>query len=418
MTRVVWPQRLAVRETFGEVVTVNVQDRAEADIPADPPVTRIARVIMAGGGTGGHLYPGLAVAAALQQVGRARGIGFETHWAATPRAVDQRLLGQFGERYVQQKVQPLTRQITRLWGFWNGWETSCQHWKRFFKHNHVDAVLALGGYAAGPAAYVAAKFGVPVGLLNPDALPGLANRFLLKRSDVVFTQWALPAEMAKSIRGKVMPLGCPIREGLVGRSREAGAARLGFDAGRPLLVVTGGSLAARNINDAMKLLMADAEVLAAFTGGGWQLLHLTGTEQLADVKAAYEPITSDAIQVRDYCDDMASVWAVADLAIARAGASTCAELTACGVPSVLLPYPYHRDDHQRHNAQHLVDAGGAVIITDTKDAAANAAGIKKELISLLYEQPRRASMAAAARQSGKPHAARDIALEMLKLMSI
>jgi UDP-N-acetylglucosamine--N-acetylmuramyl-(pentapeptide) pyrophosphoryl-undecaprenol N-acetylglucosamine transferase len=114
---------------------------------------------------------------------------------------------------------------------------------------------------------------------------------------------------------------------------------------------------------------------------------------------------------------MASVWAVADLAIARAGASTCAELTACGVPSLLMPYPFHRDLHQKANAEELVKSGAAKLIEDEKDAAKNAASVKKSLETLLYDPEKRKEMATAARNAGKPGAARDIAREILMLIS-
>ena len=146
---------------------------------------------MAGGGTGGHLYPGLAVAGALEARVKAAGGEIELIWAATPRQVDERLLAQFGERYVRQRVQPFTKSIGKLWGFWRAWVDSCNYWREEFGKKSVDCVVALGGYAAGPAGQVAAKTGVPIVLLNPDALPGRANRYLLKRADVVVTQWPL-----------------------------------------------------------------------------------------------------------------------------------------------------------------------------------------------------------------------------------
>src|SRR6185369_10030475 len=119
---------------------------------------------------------------------------------------------------------------------------------------------------------------------------------------------------------------------------------------------------------------------------------------------AYAQFPQIRAQVMDYCDDMASLWAVAELAIARAGASTCAELTACGVPSVLLPYPFHKDMHQRANAKELEKAGAAVIIDDAKDAKLNAAAIQKQLETLLYDDSRRVQMAQSARAIGKPDA--------------
>jgi len=431
MSPVVWPHRtssLAGKIPPLEPVMMNAKD-FQVNTPARPQAPtknaanqransaqekRTYHIVMAGGGTGGHLYPGLAVAEALQEL---LGDRITLTWAATPRPVDQRLLSGFGDRYVQQTVQPLVKKISKMWGFWQGWRQSTRYWKHQFAQHKPDAVLALGGYAAGPAAYVAGKFGVPMALLNPDALPGLANRFLLKRADRIFSQWELPAEMTTGLKGQVRPIGCPIRTSLLGRTRESGAQRLGIDPERPVLVVTGASLGAKTINDAMLELLKDEEIRTALIEGAWQIVHLAGLEQAAAVKAAYEPILDVAWKVMDYCDDMASVWAVADFAIARAGASTCAELTACGVPSMLLPYPFHRDLHQRANAMQLVNAGAAVLVDDEKDAAKNAAAMKQPLLALLYDGTQRLEMADKSQVAGKPHAARDIAAELVALAS-
>jgi UDP-N-acetylglucosamine--N-acetylmuramyl-(pentapeptide) pyrophosphoryl-undecaprenol N-acetylglucosamine transferase len=420
MTTVVWPHR--ANPLLGMTDTPPASSRtARAARPAAG--GRTVRVVMAGGGTGGHLYPGLAVADALRALAAAGGpdgdgLNVELLWAATPRPVDQRLLSKFGDRYIRQPVQPLVKAVGKLWGFWRGWRESCRYWTAYFSEHDVHCVVALGGYAAGPASYVAAKRGIPVVLLNPDALPGLANRFLLKRADVVVTQWPLAAAYQGAIKGKAKALGCPIRPELVERSRVDGAARLGVDPAVNTLVVTGASLGAKTINDAVLAMLADAGARtpfdAAATGkAAWQIIHLAGVDQAAAVREAYARYPGLRVKVIDYCDDMASLWAVADLAIARAGASTCAELTACGVPSVLLPYPFHKDMHQRANAVELVKAGAAVIVDDAKDAGRNAAAIKSMLDSLLYDDDRRTLMAEAAQVAGKPQAAAAIAGEIL-----
>jgi UDP-N-acetylglucosamine--N-acetylmuramyl-(pentapeptide) pyrophosphoryl-undecaprenol N-acetylglucosamine transferase len=426
MTTVIWPHRAkTVLDMTWRASSERARDERGAAGGAE--AVRTLRMVMAGGGTGGHLYPGLAVASALEARAEVLGVRLEILWAATPRAVDRRLLSGFGERYIQQPVQPLTKSVKKLWGFWTGWRESCALWAQRMGRGEVDCVVALGGYAAGPAAYMAAKARktgrkIPVVLLNPDALPGLANRFLLKRADVVVTQWPLGEKHQAAVRsggGVVKPLGCPIRAELVGRTRAEGARKLNIDPERRTLVVTGASLGAKTINDAVLKMLEDPaarEIFERRDGSGWQILHLAGLDQAADVRLTYAQWPALRVQVIDYCDDMASVWAVADLAIARAGASTCAELTTCGVPAVLLPYPFHKDMHQRANARELATAGAAVIVEDAKEAGANAAAVKRALDTLLYEDTTREHMAAAARVAGKPAAAEEIAGEILALV--
>ncbi len=317
MTMVVWPHRASPLLGMSMGASRG-QSRAVRK------GTAMLRIVMAGGGTGGHLYPGLAVAEALRARVAAAGGDVELIWAATPRAVDQHLLSGFGDLYVKQPVQPLLKSVKKVMGFLKGWRQSCALWKQRFSAEKVDCVVALGGYAAGPAAYVASKRGIPVVLLNPDALPGLANRFLLKRSDVIVTQWPLGAEYRRGLRGVVKPLGCPIRAELLGCTREEAAAKLGVDPSKKTLIVTGASLGAKTINDAMLVLLGDLQVRAAFAKtASWQIIHLAGLDQAALVKKAYARWPEIAVRVIDYCDDMASVWAVADVAIARGGEHVC-----------------------------------------------------------------------------------------------
>ncbi len=375
MTTVVWPHRenplLGMMQSGGLAAGRAVPTKA----------TKLLRVVMAGGGTGGHLYPGLAVADALRARAESMRLELELIWAATPRAVDQRLLSQFGEQYVKQPVQPLVKSVKKLMGFlervagelsiFGRRDLGVRRWIVWWR---------WGVMRRGRRRMWVAKRGIPVVLLNPDALPGLANRFLLKRADVIVTQWPLGANYRKGLKGVVKPLGCPIRPELMDRTREEAAGSLGIDGLKKTLVVTGASLGAKTINDAMLVLLGDSQVRAAFgEEGRWQIVHLAGLEQAEAVRKAYSRWPGLSAKVIDYCDDMASVWAVADLAIARAGASTCAELTACGVPSILMPYPFHKDMHQQANAMELVRAGAAIIVDDVKDAVGNAAAIKTVL---------------------------------------
>lgn len=382
---------------------------------------------MAGGGTGGHLYPGLAVADILRQW-----YPDQLHlvWAATPRPIDQRLLAAFGPNYVPQSVRTLTKKPWQWWPFLQAWRQSCRYWKRYFQQNSVHAVLALGGYAAAPAALVASQLHIPLAVLNPDALPGVANRFLIRRADCVFTQWKLPPAASRKYAAKIAVTGCPIRESLTTLSRQQAAQRLHMAPDRPTLVITGASLGAKTINDAVITLLTQPDMLQALRGldaaehansahgnSSWQILHLTGLGQASAARQAAAKFPSGFWNVLEYADDMAAVWSLADLAIARAGAGLCAELTACGVPAILLPYPFHRDNHQYANAAHLTSAGAARIITDAKDAALNAAALRPVLLELIAQHATRQAMAQASRRLGKPQAAADVARRLILLMT-
>ncbi len=363
-------------------------------------------ILLAGGGTGGHLYPGIAVAEALRQVWPEATPLF----LCTDRPIDRTILEPTGFEFIPQPIVPPRRSIGGLLRFWKGWRETKDLIKQVLHERHPLACLGLGGYAAGVAVKMAAQKGLPTAILNPDVIPGKANQYLMESVQAVCCQFdATRQHVPESQQSKLKTTGCPIRSDIQSLpSRESAAGRLGLDPLLRTLMVTGASQGAKTVNEA---------VLGAVAGAtlqGWQILHLAG-QNLADaVREGYRGF-SIPVRVVDFTPAMADVWAVTDLAISRSGASTCAELTACGVPSVLMPYPFHKDMHQRANAQVLADAGAAVLLNDQRDAKKNAAQLKPILESLLYDAQRRQQMAQAARSLAHPDAAAKVAAVLVNL---
>lgn len=366
-------------------------------------------ILFAGGGTGGHLYPGVAVADALRE----RLPHVRPLFLCTERPIDRVILEPTGYAFRPQPIVPIVRTASGLLRFWRGWRETKDLLRQVLRDERPAAVVGLGGYAAGAAVKVAAGRGVPAAILNPDVIPGTANNFLMRYATAVCCQFAQTADhVAAEHRPKLKVTGCPVRADIVSRpDRAEAAARLGLDPSRRTLVVTGASLGAKTVNDAVTTLFATSPPPA-----GWQVLHLAGRDHAAEVRAGYAGLPGVAGTVVDFTPAMADVWAVADLAVSRSGASSCAELTAAGVPSVLFPYPYHKDMHQRANADVLVAAGAAVVVDDAKDAATNAGRLGPVVAGLWSDDARRGAMAAAARGLGRPDAAAAVADVIARLL--
>ena len=364
-------------------------------------------VLLAGGGTGGHLYPGISVALALKAAWpEARPL-----FLCTTREIDGVILRAAGFEFVPQPIVPPLRTISGLLKFWKSWRETKDLVRHLVKKERPAAVLGLGGYAAGVAVKYCAQHRVPAAIINPDVVPGKANHYLMKHASAVCCQFEQTRERVPSeYHSKLKTTGCPIRPEIQNVPDRADAAkRLGLRNDYLTLVVTGASQGAQTVNEAM------VEVLPSLKLQGWQILHLAGRDHAKSVTAAYSQKNVEA-RVIDFTPEMADVWAVADLAVSRAGGSTCAELTACGIPSILLPYPYHKDKHQRANASVIADAGGAVLLDDEKDARKNAAKLGPALEGLLYEADKRQAMAQAARKLGRPDAAQHVAAVLRGLM--
>jgi len=365
-------------------------------------------IILAGGGTGGHLYPGVAVAQELCAAGDRQATVL---FLCTEREIDRVILEPTGFEFLPQPIVPPVRSINGLVRFWKSWRETKDVVRKVLRDRKPFAVLGLGGYAAGMAVKQAALKGIPTAILNPDAIPGKANQYLLRSVQAVCCQFDATAQyVSRDQRSKLITTGCPIRGDILHRpSREEAAARLMVEPNLQTLLVTGASQGAKTINEAVP------EMLKSVTLRGWQVLHLAGRDHGDAVRTEYRELGLSA-RVIDFTPAMADVWAVADLAISRSGASSCAELTACGVPSILLPYPFHKDLHQKANARVLADAGAAVLMDDQRDRRKNAEMLRPVVESLLYDMPKRQAMAAAALKLGRPNAAAAVAAKITQII--
>lgn len=357
--------------------------------------------IFAGGGTGGHLYPALAVAAELLQIRTDARIVF----ACSNRPIDSRVLSGTPHAFVSQPVRPLPRRLGDVAGFVLAWWKSKAIARDMIRDLQPIAVLGAGGFAAGPAVTVAASRGVPAALLNPDAVPGIANRHLAGKVRAVFTQFESTGErFPVRLRSRIRCVGCPVRSELLAGDRQDAVKFFDLLPDRKTLLVLGGSTGAASINEAVA---AMADKLASLADG-WQLLHIAGPGAARLAQAADAPGNMH-MRVLDYCDRMDLAYAAADLALCRGGASTVAELAATATPAAIMPYPHHRDQQQKHNAEAMVASGAGLCLPDARDPAANAAALSDALLPIMSDPPRLEGMRSAAEGLAKPDAAAQIA---------
>lgn len=357
--------------------------------------------VFAGGGTGGHLYPGLAVAQRVRELQADAQIVF----ACSDRAIDRKILDPTDYAVVPQSVRPIPRRLGGVWPFLRCWFASRKQAADLMADLKPAAVLGLGGFAAGPVVQQACRSRVRAGLLNPDAVPGRANRYLAGFVQAIFTQFPQTGGcFPSSQQGKVRAAGCPIRSEFGAASRQSAVEHLGLDPQRKTLLVFGGSLLAESLSEAIGALAAELGELA----GQWQVVHISGSPKAAQID---KMLLDKGLTVRSlaYCDRMELAYAAADLALCRAGAVTVAELTATGTPSVLMPYPHHKDQHQKLNAAALVGAGAGVLVEDVSDPQGNAAHLRRSMLPILRDAAGLEAMRAAAAGLGRAEAAREVA---------
>ncbi len=360
--------------------------------------------VLAGGGTGGHLYPGLAIAETIQAIQP----DFEVTVFGTPRQIDAKLTSARKYELVQQVVRPMPRLPWQWPGFLKAWFASVADAKRRFKERPPAVVLGLGGYAAGPAVVAAAKLRIPTAIFNPDAIPGKANKRLSSKVDCVFIQWDETKNRLPRAK-EIICSGCPVRAAFAEASRRKGCKALKLDPDRPTLLITGASQGAHSIN-ATAIQLTDLWKVAT----EWQIVHLTGASDLEWCRKHYAEAGVD-VKTFAFTEHMAYCMAASDLVISRAGASTLAEITAMGLPSILMPYPYDKHKHQLANARVLEEVGAAMIIEDSDDAKTNARNLREVLRQLMRSDESRRRMALAAGALGRTDATDVIADQLLHM---
>jgi UDP-N-acetylglucosamine--N-acetylmuramyl-(pentapeptide) pyrophosphoryl-undecaprenol N-acetylglucosamine transferase len=357
------------------------------------------RLLIGGGGTGGHLFSGVAMAEEL----RIRDPEAAVLFVGTARGIEARVLPGLGWDLELIQISGLktvgalgaVRGLLRV-------PRALVQARRIVQKFRPDVVIGVGGYASGPVVLVARLMGIRTAILEQNSLPGLANKILGRVVARVFLcfeesrRFFAPAKIAMS--------GNPIRReillSLSAAASGAGRAEVGAAAAPFSIFVTGGSQGARAVNQ----LVADAAGILARRGIPLSIVHQTGTAELEPTRQRYAThgVTAD---LRAFIDDMAGEYARADLVIARSGATTVAELGVVGKPAILIPYPHAADNHQEVNAREMADAGAALML---RQAELSGERLANTIADLVREPEALARMASAMRALGKPRAAATI----------
>ena len=363
-------------------------------------------LVFAGGGTGGHIYPALAIAEHAARID----LRVQIHVLCSSRPVDAEILTKEAVPFTPLPSQPPIPRPRAFLRFAKSWLPSVSL-SRVILEEHAaqgpTALVAMGGFVCPPAVRAAEHAKIPVALVNLDAVPGKANRWAAERAERTFTA----AETPQSDSQRWTLVGPIVRPALTDPADPAAArAAFALDPDTPTLLITGGSQGARSINDLLVRLLADHP--GAFKG--WQAIHQTGAQHdPGPVRAAYAR-AGVRNWVGHYLDDIASAWAAADLSFGRCGAGTVAEAWATRTPAVFFPYPYHADQHQKRNAQPLARAGAAVVLDDLVDAEANAAAHAGTILALLTDPARLSALAEPAHRLPPADGAERVARALLE----
>jgi UDP-N-acetylglucosamine--N-acetylmuramyl-(pentapeptide) pyrophosphoryl-undecaprenol N-acetylglucosamine transferase len=358
------------------------------------------KILIAGGGTGGHVFPGIAVAEEL----RVHHANVEVLFVGGRNGLEAQAVPEAGFRLRLVATAGFARRrpwmwpwaaVVNLFGFLQAiWVVLTER---------PRAVLGTGGYVSGPVSVAARLLGVPLLLQEQNSIPGLTNRWLSRIANEVHLSF-LEARRWFPRRDHLKVTGNPVRAFILSGEREHALHEFRLDARRPTLFVFGGSLGAKRINsaavDALRRLKGRVDV---------QAILQTGREDHDNVQAAVEKDDLPAT-VLAFVREMHLAYAAADLVVCRAGAMTLAEIAVCGRPSILIPYPYAANDHQRVNAANLADRGAAVLI---EDAELNGDRLAKEIAHLLADRQTLSRMSANARLFARPDAAARIARSLV-----
>lgn len=319
------------------------------------------KILFATGGTGGHINPALAVAGYIRENYPKAEILF----VGTADRMEAQLVPAAGYDFKTIEIQGFSRELN-FEGIKHNIKTvnllfkSEGQAKKIIEDFKPDVVIGFGGYVSGPVLSVAARMGIPTAVHEQNAFPGVTNKNLAKKVDVVMLT-APEAEKLLKPKNPCVVTGLPIRGEIISANKEFARAEMKLDS-RPLILSMGGSLGARAINEAVKYL-----ILHRFEKKDCYYLHATGkagTAMIDDVGKDVDLNANPQIMLREYINDMDRCLAAADLVVCRAGASSLSEIQALGKPSILVPYPYAAENHQYYNAKTMSDRDAAILIEE------------------------------------------------------
>jgi UDP-N-acetylglucosamine--N-acetylmuramyl-(pentapeptide) pyrophosphoryl-undecaprenol N-acetylglucosamine transferase len=354
------------------------------------------RIVIAGGGTGGHVIPALAIAQQLKKQ-----FGAEVLFIGTARGIETRLVPQAGFRLeliqvgALKNVSLMTRAKTMF-----DLPRAIAASSRMLSEFDPEVVIGVGGYASGPAMVAAIRRRLPTLAFEPNVVPGFANRMIAR--------WVSAAAVHFEETCRYFPncrvTGVPVREAFFAIPPKSISSEV---AGTPTLLVFGGSQGARAINQAM------IESLAGLRARipGIHIIHQTGQRDYDRVLAAYQQ-SGISGEVHKFIDDMPGTFGRADLLVCRSGASTVGEITAAGKPAIFVPFPAAADDHQNVNARALERAGAAVVVEESNLGAAY---LVDTIAALIGDARRLQGMSAAAKSLAHPKAVEEIAEMVVRL---
>jgi UDP-N-acetylglucosamine--N-acetylmuramyl-(pentapeptide) pyrophosphoryl-undecaprenol N-acetylglucosamine transferase len=371
-----------------------------------------ARVIFAGGGTGGHLYPALNIAAALE----AARPDIETVFIGARRGVEARVLPEKGVPHRLLPLQPIHR--SRVWRNWKlpfAMAGSVWGLASLTVRHRPALVVGTGGYASGPACAWALATGVPIALQEQNSFPGLTIRWLSRFARQVHLGFPEAEEWLRpGTRTEIHDHGNPIQPPSKDIDREAARAHFGLAPDSTVLLVVGGSQGARAINGALAGALEQVAAGEAERPTSLEILWATGPRHIDGIRERLAPLgVDDWVHAVGYINEMPRALAVADVAISRAGAMGTAELLAWGIPTILVPLPTAAADHQRHNAEALESFGAAVSLPESETTPER---LWADVTGLVSDTGRREAMAERARERARPEAARKIAEDLIRIV--
>lgn len=356
------------------------------------------RYYFAGGGTGGHIYPAIAVAQQIRKSDPAAQITF----FCSERPIDSRILSNSGFEYVTLPMRPFSFHPAKLAQFLKAFVLSRKIVTDTITTDDGSLLVGFGGFASVVPVLSAKKLRIPIAIVNIDAVPGKANRLLARFAKQIFVQFDCTAKYFAKPKTRVV--GCPLRDDFNTAKRADVLDGLELNVKKRTLLITGASGGAVNVNNLMGFLL---DKLNGFADR-WQIIHICGISNLEMVQTLYKN-AKIGYRIFGFRDDMPALLTAADLVVGRAGGLSVAEYAASATPSICLPYPYHKNNHQKRNAEQLAGAGACKIVTDLCDTEKTAKALWPVLSELMKSPEQMDIMKMACEKVGCMDAAEKIA---------